>query len=154
MGVAEYTNPHQTTRERYNMREVKWANPELIKGIGVITPPRHVSANPNADEYGSWSRGMKGRTFGVANGQPWDTPDTSPAVRVTKNAEVRGHSYVNGRWVSGVTQVAPRTEIKSARGFGKTRSSTHRTSKTRTTAVAAPEVMRLPSIHIGADDDN
>lgn len=38
---------------------------------------RNYSASDNC-----WNRGMRGRTIGVANGQPWDTPDAEPTVRI------------------------------------------------------------------------
>lgn len=37
----------------------------------------------------SWSRGLKGRTVGVAHGTPDNTPDTEPMVRVTRNGQTR-----------------------------------------------------------------
>lgn len=130
------------------MRDVKWINPELVEGMGVISPPRHVSANPNADEYGSWSRGMRGRTVGIAP----DSDSLVPTVAVTSTKVVKGSRYVDGRWIKYEVEM-PVTEIRTVSSFHKPRSYT-RTSAPRTTVAHTPEVARLPSIHIGADDDN
>lgn len=132
------------------MREVKWANPELIKGIGVITPPRKVSANPHGDEYGSWTRGMRGRTVGIAP----NTDSSVPTVAVTAMKTVKGQRYdeASGRWIKYSVEM-PVTEVRPVSSFHKPRSYTRTTVK-RTSAVALPETAKLPSIHVGADDDN
>lgn len=132
------------------MREVKWVNPELVAGIGVITPPRNVSANPNAGEYGSWTRGMRGRTVGIAP----NTDSAVPTVAVTTTKVVEGQRYddATDRWVKYAVEM-PVTEIRTVSSFRKTRTYS-RTTKPRTTVTHTPEAARLPSIHIGADDDN
>lgn len=89
-----------------------YANPELIRGIGVISPPRHVSANPTAFEYGSWARGMRGRTIGVAHGQPWDTTDSAPSMKVTHPeyvTDVRGRRIEVGTIETDVPVSSTRT---------------------------------------------
>lgn len=68
-------------KSRSHGRNRDYVNPELVRGIGVISPPRHVSANPTAFEYGSWARGMRGTTRGIAPGTE-DTSDGTPTMRV------------------------------------------------------------------------
>lgn len=104
--VAAKTKPRFKNGRQY-------VNPELVQGIGIITPPRQTSASDNC-----WKRGMRGRTVGIVTEGENLVPVTDyPSMKVTKD---------------GVTTIVPITSTRTRKS--RKRNTANAASPHRTTA--------------------
>jgi hypothetical protein len=94
-------------------------NRELVRGIGVISPPLRVRVTEDC-----WSRGMRGKTIGVAPGT--ELTASAPSVAVTRNGEtsiVPASSFRKPRNVrerrkpTQATQVADTARVSHGHNF-------------------------------------